>query len=140
MSDQKGPVVVGVDGSENAGAALCVAAELARALHTELLVVHAVGLTTRIGGEFAPAEGREDAIEHDLHTAWCSSIQGDPDLSWHAELRYGSPTDVLLGAASDASYVVVGSRGLRGEAEQLGSTSHHVVHHAPCPVVVVPHP
>ena len=137
--DGHGPVVVGVDGSDNAVVALDCAAMLAKAIGAELLVLHAVGLTTVLDGEHVPTDGNEQRIEKALHRTWCRSIQGDPDLHWHAELRFGSPADVLLGAADSASFVVVGSRGIRNEAGLLGSTSHHVVHRSPCPVVVVPH-
>jgi nucleotide-binding universal stress UspA family protein len=138
-TDEIGPVVVGVDGSDNAHIALECAAGLAKALGAELLVVHAVGLTTVLDGEHVPTDGNEERIKSALHSDWCRSIQGDPELHWHAEMRFGSPADVLLGAADSASFVVVGSRGIRNEAGLLGSTSHHVVHRSPCPVVVVPH-
>ena len=52
----------------------------------------------------------------------------------------GAPSSILE-AAKDASLIVTGSHGRSGlKAVLLGSVSRQVVHHAPCPVVVVPHP
>lgn len=134
-----GPVVVGVDGSRNAERALGFAAGLAKAFDVDLAVFHALGLMTVIEGRHVPAEGHRDDIERLLRSTWCAPLQGDPDLRWRAEIVYGSPADVLLhlGHELDASFVVVGSRGV-GEEQMLGSTSHHVVHHSDRPVVVIP--
>ena len=134
-----GPVVVGVDGSANAQRALGVAADLARRLDVDLVVLHALGLMTVIEGRHVPSEGHRDDIEQLLRTEWCRSLQRDRSLRWRAEIVYGSPADVLLnqGTDLDASLVVVGSRGI-GDELALGSTSHHVVHHCDRPVVVVP--
>ena len=134
-----GPVVVGVDGSANAQRALGVAADLARRLDVDLVVLHALGLMTVIEGRHVPSEGHRDDIERLLRTEWCRPLQRDRSLRWRAEIVYGSPADVLLnqGTDLDASLVVVGSRGV-GDELALGSTSHHVVHHCDRPVVVVP--
>jgi nucleotide-binding universal stress UspA family protein len=136
-----GPVVVGADGSSNAARALEVAAWLATSTGVELVVVHALGLTTVLDGEHVPTEGNEGAVERQLVDRWCAPLAARDDLRWRAELRYGSPPDALLGAVDElgGSLVVVGTRGLREDSERLlGSTSHHVVHRAACPVVVVP--
>jgi nucleotide-binding universal stress UspA family protein len=139
MTHPSGPVIVGVDGSPNAQRALGLAAHLARSLGLDLAVFHALGLMTVIEGRHVPSEGHRGDIERLLRNEWCHQLQGDPDLRWRAEIVYGSPADVLLnmGRDLDASFVVVGSRGV-GDELALGSTSHHVVHHCDRPVVVVP--
>lgn len=53
----------------------------------------------------------------------------------------GSPAKVLLQEAAGAELLVVGSRGRGGITEALlGSVAHYCLHHAPCPVVVVRDP
>jgi nucleotide-binding universal stress UspA family protein len=48
-----------------------------------------------------------------------------------------SAANALIDAAREADLVVVGSRGLGGfRALVLGSVSHQVAQHAPCPVVI----
>ncbi len=145
MSDDaittSGPVVVGADGSSNAGRALRVATWLAASTGVDLVVIHALGLTTVVDGRHVPTEGHEADVERQLVDDWCAALHDRDDLRWRAELRYGSPPDAVLGAVDElgASLVVVGTRGLREDSERLlGSTSHHVVHRATCPVVVVP--
>ena len=53
--------------------------------------------------------------------------------------RSGLPAEELLAAAEGADLLVVGARGA-GEYKRLllGSVSTHVIHHAHCPVVVIP--
>lgn len=51
----------------------------------------------------------------------------------------GIPAEEILKAAKDADMIVVGSRGVGGFAGlYLGSVGTQLVHHAHCPVVVVP--
>lgn len=136
------PVLVGTDGSPVATRAVEVAADLARALGSELIVVHAVGLTTVIDGELVPAEGHLDELERLLRHEWTAPLGAPGErLPWRAELAHGSSADVLIRLADEhhAAFVVVGTRGHRDMGPGLlGSTSHHVVHHCRRPVVVVP--
>ncbi|MFF7779089.1 universal stress protein [Streptomyces tanashiensis] len=50
----------------------------------------------------------------------------------------GRPAEHLIEAASDARLVVVGRR-RAARGSHIGSVTHAVIHHASCPVAVVPH-
>ena len=58
-------------------------------------------------------------------------------------MRRGEPAHEIIAYAEEtgADFIVVGSRGRGGvKSLLLGSTSHSVIHGAPCDVVVVRHP
>ena len=62
-----------------------------------------------------------------------------PDVPVASQVVEGRPADALTAAAVDADLLVLGSRGLGGfSGLLLGSVSQQCIHHAPCPVVVVP--
>jgi nucleotide-binding universal stress UspA family protein len=51
----------------------------------------------------------------------------------------GFIAEELIGASGDADVLVVGSRGAGGfSALRLGSVASQLVHHAACPLVIVP--
>jgi nucleotide-binding universal stress UspA family protein len=66
---------------------------------------------------------------------------GQPQpLSVTVRALTGFPAHELIEASREADLVVLGSRGAGGFARlMMGSVSSQVVHHAHCPVVVVPH-
>jgi nucleotide-binding universal stress UspA family protein len=62
-------------------------------------------------------------------------------LEASTKLEVGSPAYALIDAAKGAAMLVVGSRGHGGfMGLLLGSVSSACVHHAHCPIVVVPKP
>jgi nucleotide-binding universal stress UspA family protein len=135
-----GPVVVGVDGSANSRRALAVAAGLASATGAEVVAVHALGLLATLHGERVPASEHRSEIEVTMREEWCAPL-ADAAIRWRCMVADGNPAEVLLHTAHDesASLVVVGSRGVGGHPDlMLGSTSHQVIQHTPCPAVVVP--
>lgn len=57
-----------------------------------------------------------------------------------SRLEYGPPGKQIVDLAIDGDYsvIVMGRRGLSGVKELLlGSVSNHIVHHAPCPTLII---
>lgn len=138
-------IVVGIDGSEGSLVALRWAAEEARA-HGAVLEVLTTWEVTPAStipafGVSEPAEEVLAELGRGLHqTLRDEGLGGDDGPEVRASVHQGHAARILLEAAEHADLVVVGSRGRGGFAGLvLGSVSQHVVSHAPCPVVVVPH-
>ena len=139
-------VVVGIDGSRGAEAALHVAAEEAaqRGLPLRIVCAWEPRAGTYVGEAFAPtADGFVEAEHHAeevLRTA-LERVAVGAAIETEALAVEGSPATVLIEQARDAALLVVGSRG-RGTAASLllGSVSQKLSHHAPCPLVIVPTP
>lgn len=148
-----GTIVVGVDGSEAARAALQFAAEEAKLRDARLVAVLAwtyipapaagdVGLMAMPEGDVPGLiEAEREAATTTLERALREAFGDSPPVEVEPRLVDGDPADALVSEAKDAELVVVGSRG-RGDLKSalLGSVSSHVVQHAPCPVVVVKAP
>ncbi|MEV5237889.1 universal stress protein [Streptomyces cinnamoneus] len=64
-----------------------------------------------------------------------------PQVEVVEHVEIGSAAEVLLNNGADAALMVVG-RHLPGthDLRRIGSVAHAALHHAPCPVAVVPHP
>ena len=135
-----GPVLVGIDGSADAGRAMSLAGELARALGRELVIVHAVGLTEVVDGRRVVAEGHDAEIAEQF-AGWCEGVRASGVDEWSPVLRDGAPVDTIMRVADevDASLVVVGRQGSGKRPELLlGSTAHQIAENSPRPVMVVP--
>lgn len=133
-------VVVGVDGSTDAEHAALWAWDYARTTggSLELVATHdgrvSYGLPP-MQMSYDTVHAAEAAIEKAL-----AALGTDPE-SVRSSIVLGNAGKVLTDRSATADLVVVGSRGLGGIGRlTLGSTSTHVVHHARCPVVVVPRP
>jgi nucleotide-binding universal stress UspA family protein len=138
------PILVGVDGSEAAAAALRYAADLAAEVSAPLTVATVWRCTTQdtwiaaYGADFDVAERIRATAERTAAGAVDQAIRWHPTLTVHAEVVDGIPGHALPDLARDHALVVVGSRGRGGFAGLLlGSVSHAVIHRAPCPVLVV---
>jgi nucleotide-binding universal stress UspA family protein len=133
-----GRLVVGYDGSPAAGAAIDWAVDEADRRDAELLVLHVwrYPYSDDSDGDEARDFTRVDAglvLDGGVERAQARSrgpVKG--------ELVEAPPADGLLGAASEADLVVLGSRGHGGIYSSLfGSVAHSVARYSPCPVVVV---
>jgi nucleotide-binding universal stress UspA family protein len=137
-------LVVGIDGSAGARNALRWAIAEARVRGAILDVVHAWHPPYLGGHPYAVPAPDPDLYEGAARQVLHEAVAGEDTsgLSQPVEevlTLAGSAASALLEASKGADLVVVGSRGLGGFGELLlGSVSHQVAHHAPCPVVVVP--
>lgn len=142
MSDL-GPIVVGVDGSEHAQAALRWA--VARAGRTgqrvrAVSVWHfpAIAYTGSLGPPpFLDPQDLEraatDALEERIR-----ELGDTGEVTIERCVREGQAADVLIEESRDADVLAVGSRGHGGFRELLlGSVSHQCAQHAYCPVLIV---
>ncbi|QKW35550.1 universal stress protein [Actinomadura sp. NAK00032] len=134
-----GHVVVGVDGSPASRAALALGFAEAE-LHGAS--VHAVTAWASAPPEGLPplvdAAGMRDAARKRLAQLMIPLREPRPGVDVRISVLTGPPRDVLLEAAAEARLLVVGSRGLGGfRGLLMGSVSHALVQHAPCPVAVV---
>ena len=144
-----GVIVVGVDASAGAKAALRFALEEARLRRATLHAIHAwqfgyIGATGFEGDLPVIGSTLEEfraAAEHNLDAALHEAIPdvGGVEIEWRAV--EGRPATVLIEESRHADLLVVGSRGHGGfTGLLLGSVSQQCAHHARCPVVIVPTP
>ena len=135
-------IVVGVDGSEGSRAALRVAVEEARLRHARLHAICAWEVPTAIPGGVLPPVALGDfqqRAQEIVDAALAEASRLDPEIGSTGATAHGQAAWSLVSAAGPGDLIVVGSRGRGGFAGLvLGSVSQQVVHHARCPVLVVP--
>jgi nucleotide-binding universal stress UspA family protein len=135
-------VIVGVDGSEGARAALRFAVAEAARREAKLRVICAWEVVTAISASVVPPVALVDfekGAERIVTEAVAEAAELDPGVECEGEAVHGQAARVLLDAADADDVIVVGTRGHGGFVGLLiGSVSQQVSHHAPCPVVIVP--
>ncbi|MGB3770376.1 MAG: universal stress protein [Rhodococcus sp. (in: high G+C Gram-positive bacteria)] len=134
-----GPIVVGVDGTENSVAALTFAFRMASSRQVELVAVHAwsdVDIPGERHDRWTHTSAGEEAALSETLAGWS---QDYPDVTVRRIVVRDRPVRELVARSADASLVVVGRRGRGGFTSLLlGSTSRAVLHSVDVPVVVVP--
>ena len=139
-------ITVGVDGSDNSHRALEWAMKEAALQHAALtvLTVHEVMASYWTSApvilpqdESSTEKARQQAEEAVAKVA--SQLGDSQPASVSVRAVSGFADQELIDASKNSDLLVVGSRGGGGFARlMLGSISSKVVHHAACPVVVVP--
>ena len=133
-------ILIGVDGSANADAALRYGNALARELAARVVVAAAYVSPRPLRGDGSAAIGAERAATEDVAERARQAVTGVADV--RSLLVAGTtPHEALHRAAEieQADLLVVGSsERLRVAGMQPGSVAEHVLHLSPCPVAVVP--
>ncbi|MFF7652515.1 universal stress protein [Streptomyces sp. NPDC007983] len=145
-----GEVVVGVQDPPESAAPIEFAFATAAARGTGVRAVRALappvfthGPQPRTRPGQAASAGDEDARDEErrlLAEAVELWREKYPDVPVTEQIEHGRPADALLAAASRAGLVVVGRHSHRSPvAPRLGHVTQALLHHAACPVAVVPH-
>jgi nucleotide-binding universal stress UspA family protein len=135
-------VVVGVDGSSCSRQALRWAADWAEARDKVLVVVLAWNYLDPQGVDgplpFDPDYGQETA-EGVLVSVVADELASRPGVRIRTEAVNDLPARALLERSREACLIVVGRHGVaRWAPPELGATAMQVLHHAACPVAVIP--
>ena len=139
-------IVVGVDGSDTSIEAVRAAGALATCQSAQLIIVTVVrppegwwGIvgsppTAEALGD-SLSDAQRDVLDRTLRSVDLSNV------SYETRQEIGEPSSQLIDVCRrvDADVLVVGRRGA-GLLRRMvvGSVANHVVHEAPCPVLVVP--
>jgi nucleotide-binding universal stress UspA family protein len=138
-------IVVGADGSPASRAAVDFAVTEARRRQLSVELLHAFDLpiyaTDPMGTAYMAIDREElvAAAEAVLQSEVARIARLAPDVAVRTVAHEGSAGPMLVDASKGAAMVVVGAK-QRGELVDLvlGSVGHKVLHHAHCPVVLVP--
>ncbi len=135
-----GRIVVGLDSSAESARALKWALDEARLRGAELHLVHAYPTPELVALPAVvtlPSDDELRAAAGEVIDEQLAKVGGSEEVTLRTTVRSGGAAAVLCEVAEGADLLVVGARGLGGfRGLLLGSVTHQVVAHAPCPVVV----
>lgn len=136
-------ILVAYDDSETAEKALAAAADIARPnLETHVDIVYVAPIPLLSDTQAANLQSITDMMIDDGKKILQDAFDSVEDLDGRVKtllLTAVSPATELLKLIDTDSYdmVVIGSRGLSGLKEYMGSVSHKVLHGSKVPVLVV---
>lgn len=143
-------IVVGTDGSANAGEAVRQAAQLAATLGARVHLVcvyEPVPSPDDVAGVAREGASHEEsgwllrpreAVEETLEDAAAVFAAAGVEVERYAQR--GDPADAILDVAEErsADLIIVGNRGRTGAKRfLLGSVPNRISHHAPCAVLII---
>jgi nucleotide-binding universal stress UspA family protein len=136
-------ILVPIDGSDNSYRALDAALLLSEKLGSNITVIHVMEEVpiTHIGSEKMLNELLEAYKKENQDILLkCSEIANQKGLTVKTFLIQGNPASAILDYDKKEKFdlVIMGSRGL-GKFKELilGSVSSKIVHHSPCPVLLI---
>lgn len=143
-------ILVAIDDSEPAGAALEHAIDLASAVGAQLHVLSVVEPSSPLRFGVGEVDELNDAVREmvenviaaaDGHAGRSGDGDEGDDLEIHPEIRRGRPSEIVLAYAEeiDADVLLVGQRGESDLADKLlGSTTDRIARRSSVPVTIVP--
>jgi nucleotide-binding universal stress UspA family protein len=139
MSDRThGPVIVGIDGTEEAMRAALYGAWEAHRRRVPLRLVYADVPVGKFGAWLPLADKEHAWVREQFAIAEKLIAAGYPDLHAQTAIMSGSPAGALVAESKQASLVVVGTQATPGLVGHLsGSVAAQVATHAHAPVVVL---
>ncbi|WP_328404208.1 universal stress protein [Streptomyces sp. NBC_00390] len=144
LAGSHGRVLLGVGDADVDSAAVRFAFREAKARGCTLSVVRAWRRPSHESAdhflpEGDPARYYEVRAETVLDEALAAAARDNPDVLLQATTAEGSARKALVDLSAAADLLVVGARRREGQfGLQLGRVGHTVLHHAACPVAVVP--
>jgi nucleotide-binding universal stress UspA family protein len=144
-------IVVGVDGSETAHAAMLKAADLAQLTGGRIHIVIAsargyiadlAAIEPIAAGVLEALKAAESQVESasEAMLARAAEEVGSRGIEVETHIIDAAPADAIVDVAESvgADLIVVGNKGMRGTKRYvLGSVPNSVAHHAPCDVTIV---
>lgn len=137
-------IVVGLDLSSAAGAALAWAADYAKLTGLPVQAVHAMPIPATLATVGVLGMGAPEAVDN-IDQAYRREVEElfasvDPLPDWRLEFYLDDPGPAVVAAGAGAALIVVGTRVHRGLGRLVyGSVSRYCLSHARVPVVAVPH-
>jgi nucleotide-binding universal stress UspA family protein len=140
----QGPVVVGLPLDHTADRLLEFAFAAAEGSKLPLRVIHGAKLPRHAympGGPVIPhlADEFRRNVEKEMRSLVKPWSDRFPDVQLKGSLRLENPARALVQEATGAALLVVGRSRRRRTGARVGSVAQAAVHHAACPVAVVPH-